>query len=121
VESKHFIGLPIPAAACTVASCVLLFYYLGGAGTIRMVSVVVLIYALAFLMVSNITFYSFKDPALFRRRPFWNLVLAVFIVLIIVARPEVMIFIMCLIYTLFTPVIAGMAQLRKYRRGKAEV
>lgn len=121
VESKHFIGLPIPAAACTVASCVLLFYYLGGAGTIRMVSVVVLIYALAFLMVSNITFYSFKDPALFRRRPFWNLVLAVFIVLIIVARPEVMIFIMCLIYTLFTPVIAGMAQLRKYRKGKAEV
>ncbi|MFA5700406.1 MAG: CDP-diacylglycerol--serine O-phosphatidyltransferase, partial [Desulfuromonas sp.] len=66
VESKNFVGLPIPAAACTVAACVLLFYYLGGAGTIRMVSVVILIYALAALMVSNITFYSFKDPALFK-------------------------------------------------------
>ncbi|MDY0211414.1 MAG: CDP-diacylglycerol--serine O-phosphatidyltransferase [Desulfuromonadaceae bacterium] len=121
VESKNFVGLPIPAAACTVASCVLLFYYLGGTGTIRMVSVVLLIYVLAALMVSNITFYSFKDPALFKRRPFWNLVLAVFIILIIVARPEIMIFVICLIYTLFTPVLAGMGQLRKYRNRHTRV
>ncbi len=121
VESKNFVGLPIPAAACTVAACVLLFYYLGGAGTIRMVSVVILIYALAALMVSNITFYSFKDPALFKRRPFWNLVLAVFIILIIVARPEIMIFVICLIYTLFTPILAGLAQLRRYRKRRTRV
>ncbi|NIQ93225.1 MAG: CDP-diacylglycerol--serine O-phosphatidyltransferase, partial [Desulfuromonadales bacterium] len=33
VESKRFVGLPIPAAAGMVASCVLLFYRLGGSGT----------------------------------------------------------------------------------------
>ena len=121
VESKHFVGLPIPAAACMVASCVLLFYYLGGSGNIRMVSVVVLIYALAGLMVSNITFYSLKDPTLFKQRPFWNLVLAVFLILVIVARPEVMIFIICLAYTLFTPVVAGLARLRRYQRARKTV
>ena len=34
VESKRFVGLPIPSAAWMVASCGLLFYYLRGTGTI---------------------------------------------------------------------------------------
>ena len=62
VESKRFLGLPIPAAASMVASCVLLFYHLGGSGSIRKVSVLILIYVLALLMVSNVRYYSFKDP-----------------------------------------------------------
>lgn len=61
-----------------VASCVLLFYYLGGAGTIKQISVVVLIYSLAFLMVSNVKYCSFKDPELVKRQPFSFLVLAIF-------------------------------------------
>jgi CDP-diacylglycerol--serine O-phosphatidyltransferase len=106
VESKNFVGLPIPAAASMVAACVLLFYHLGGSGTIRMVSVVVLIYSLAVLMVSNIGYYSFKDPELLKRRPFGVLVLAIVLIIVVVAQPELMLFLIFLSYTMFGPVRA---------------
>ncbi|MBN2645202.1 MAG: CDP-diacylglycerol--serine O-phosphatidyltransferase [Desulfuromonadaceae bacterium] len=119
VESKHFVGLPIPAAASMVAACVLLFYHLGGSGTIRMASVLVLIYGLAGLMVSNVAYYSFKDPELLKRRPFGILVLAIFLIIVIVAQPEVMFFLIFITYTLFSPVQALLRYVRLYRQKKA--
>jgi len=118
VDSKHFIGLPIPAAASMVAACVLLFYHLGGAGTIRMVSVLILIYCLAVLMVSNVPYYSFKDPELLKRRPFGMLVLSVVLIIVIVAQPELMFFLIFLTYTMFSPVIALVSFLRKRKHEK---
>ncbi|RMF42033.1 MAG: CDP-diacylglycerol--serine O-phosphatidyltransferase [Deltaproteobacteria bacterium] len=103
VESKRFLGLPIPAAAGMVASCVLLFYYLGGTGTIKKVSVLLLIYGLAFLMVSSIRYYSFKDPELVKRQPFGALVLVIFLVIVVIARPEVMLFSLGLVYVASGP------------------
>ena len=59
---RHFIGLPIPAAADTVASTVLLYYFFGGEGaTHKHIILLVVIYALAALMVSNVRYYSFKE------------------------------------------------------------
>lgn len=98
VESKRFVGLPIPAAACIVATCVLLFYELGGTGTIKMISVVVLVFLLAFLMVSNIKYFSLKDPDLFKRQPFIMLVVAIMLVMAIVAKPEIMLFVFGMAY-----------------------
>ena len=92
VESRRFVGLPIPAAAGMVASCVLLFYHLGGSGTIKKASIVLLIYVLAYLMVSNHSYNSFKDPELFKRQPFSFLVLAIIFIIVIVAQPEIMLF-----------------------------
>lgn len=92
VESKKFIGLPIPAAASIVATCVLLFYELGGSGEIKKVSVVVLVFLLAFLMISNIKYFSLKDPELFKRQPFIMLVVAIVLLIVIVAQPEFMLF-----------------------------
>jgi len=104
VESKRFLGLPIPAAASIVASCVLLFYYLGGSGTIKKVSVLLLIYVLAFLMVSNFRYYSFKDPELVKRQPFGFLVLAILGIIAIVALPEISLFLLFFVYMLSAPV-----------------
>jgi CDP-diacylglycerol---serine O-phosphatidyltransferase len=104
VESKRFVGLPIPAAAAMVSSCVLLFYHLGGTGTIRKASVLLLIYFLAFLMISNFRYYSFKDPELVKRQPFGILVLAIFIIIVIVAQPYIMLFSLALIYAASGPV-----------------
>jgi CDP-diacylglycerol--serine O-phosphatidyltransferase len=98
VESKRFLGLPIPAAASMVATCVLLFYTLGGSGTIKKASILVLIYVLAFLMVSNFRYYSFKDPELVKRQPFGFLVLAIFSIIIIVAQPEIVLFLLFFVY-----------------------
>ena len=113
VESKRFVGLPIPSAAWMVAACVLLFYYLGGTDTIKQISVVVLVYCLAFLMVSNVQYYSFKDPELVKRQPFGFLVLAIFIIVVIVARPEIMLFVFALAYVASGPVSALFGLVRK--------
>jgi CDP-diacylglycerol--serine O-phosphatidyltransferase len=103
VESKRFVGLPIPAAAAIVATCVLLFYEMGGSGTIRQVSIMILIYILAFLMVSNISYYSFKDSELFKRQPFVFLVLGIVLLIVIVAQPEIMLFTLGCIYMISGP------------------
>lgn len=113
VESRRFVGLPIPSAAWMVASCVLLFYHLGGTGTIRKVSVVLLIYILAYLMVSNHNYNSFKDPELLRRQPFGFLVLAIILIIVIVAQPEIMLFTMASLYVISGPVSTVMKYFRK--------
>jgi CDP-diacylglycerol---serine O-phosphatidyltransferase len=116
VESKRFLGLPIPAAAGMVAACVLLFYYFGGSGEIvRKISILLLIYILAFLMVSSIRYYSFKDPELVKRQPFGILVLAIFLIIVIVARPEVMLFIIGVTYTASGPIGKLLSLLRRKR------
>lgn len=116
VESKRFVGLPIPAAASMVAACVLLFHHLGYSGTIRKASVLVLIYVLAFLMVSNFRYYSFKDPELVKRQPFGFLVLAIFILIVVVAQPEIMFFVLFFAYILSGPLGYMIHLLRRRRR-----
>ncbi len=115
VESKRFVGLPIPAAAGIVATCVLLFYELGGSGTVRQVSIMLLLYVLAFLMVSNISYYSFKDPELFKRQPFFFLVLGVVLLIVIVAKPVIMLFTIGCIYMISGPLWT----LKRKRKDKA--
>ncbi len=117
VESRRFVGLPIPAAAGMVASCVLIFYHLGGTGTIKKISVLLLIYTLAYLMVSNHSFHSFKDPELFKRQPFGFLVLAIIFIIVIVAQPEIMLFSLASIYMVSGPI----GTLVKYFKGKSPV
>lgn len=116
VESRRFVGLPIPAAAGMVASCVLLFYHLGGSGTIRKASIVLLIYVLAYLMVSNHSYNSFKDPELVKRQPFSFLVLAIIFIIVIVAQPEIMLFGILSVYVASGPVTT----ILKYFRRKPE-
>ena len=104
LESKRFVGLPIPAAACMVASTVLLFTHFGWPSSYKKLAILVLIYLLAFLMVSSIKFYSFKDPELIKRQPFGFLVLAVVLLIIIAAEPAIMMFVIMLGYVLSGPV-----------------
>ena len=104
VEKGKFNGLPIPAAATFVASTILLYYYLGGAGGFRHVAVLLAIYVLAFLMVSTVKFASFKDLEPFRRRPFNTLVVFVFLALLLAAEPQVMIFLFTSLYIVSGPV-----------------
>lgn len=104
VESKRFVGLPIPGAAWMASSLVIIFHHMGGEGTIKKASVLVLIYVLAALMVSNVRYYAFKDPELFRRQPFGFLVLAIIFIIVIVAEPEIMIFALACIFVSSGPI-----------------
>ena len=86
-DKRYFIGLPIPAAAGSVAAIVL-------ATPERLVSrmwmggLLGLTIVLSYLMISTIKYRSFKDLDLKRRRPGWILpAIALFFVLVAL-RPE---------------------------------
>ncbi len=97
VEKNYFQGLPIPMAAGIVASSVLAFQDLEweSLGSIVLLIMTVL---LAFVMVSNFRYRSFKDLDLKERMPFRYLILGVAILVIVAIRPEVMLFVLFMGY-----------------------
>ncbi|NTW09393.1 MAG: CDP-diacylglycerol--serine O-phosphatidyltransferase [Anaerolineaceae bacterium] len=119
VESKRFIGLPTPAAASMVSATVLLFYHFGWPSSFKKLAILLLIYLLAFLMVSNVKYYSFKDPELIKRQPFGFLVLAVLLFIVIAAEPVLMLFLIFLCYILSGPIAFVVTWPRRRRLEKA--
>ncbi len=119
VESKRFVGLPIPAAASMVSATVLLFYHLNWESSYKRVAILILIYSLAFLMVSSVRYYSFKDPGIIKRQPFAFLVLAVLLLIIIAAEPVVMLFVLFVCYIASGPIGYVMTWPRRRRLKKA--
>lgn len=100
VEKNYFQGLPIPMAAGIVASSYMAFEDLGWSPSVPwqgtlLFSMVVL---LAFVMVSNFRYRSFKDLDLKQRLPFKYLILGVMILVVVALRPEVMLFVLFLTY-----------------------
>ncbi|MSM41351.1 MAG: CDP-diacylglycerol--serine O-phosphatidyltransferase [Geobacter sp.] len=119
VESKRFIGLPTPAAASMVSATVLLFYHFGWPSSFKKLAILALIYFLAFLMVSNVKYYSFKDPELIKRQPFGFLVLAVLLFIVVAAEPVLMLFVIFLCYILSGPIAFFVTWPRRRRLEKA--
>ncbi|MBI5286098.1 MAG: CDP-diacylglycerol--serine O-phosphatidyltransferase [Deltaproteobacteria bacterium] len=113
LESKRFNGLPITAAASLVASTVLLFFYLGQEETAKHVTILVLVYGLAYLMVSNVKYYSFKELNLTQRMPFRLLVGLILVLIVIAAEPQLMLFLLTLGYVLSGPVTVLVGKMRK--------
>lgn len=104
VEKRHFIGLPIPAAAEVVASTVILYYFFGGEGaTYRHLIILLMVYALAGLMVSNIRYFSFKEIYIHRRQPFWVLVVVIVALKLFIAEPQVCLFATFMLYAASGP------------------
>jgi len=98
-EKRHFIGLPIPAAAELLAAIVLLYYRFGGDGTTHKHLLLLLVtYLLAGLMVSNIKYFSFKETELYRRQPFWILIAIIVLLKLFIAEPQIMLFATFLVF-----------------------
>ncbi len=119
VESKRFIGLPTPATASMVSATVLLFDHFGWPSSYKHLAILVLIYFLAILMVSNVRYYSFKDPELIKRQPFGFLVLAVLLLIVIAAEPVIMLFALFSIYISSGPIGFLMTWPRRRRLERA--
>ncbi len=124
-DGDGFIGLPIPAAAATVASTVLVYYFLGGEGaTHKHIILLVVIYALAGLMVSSISYVSPKGVRFNPRQPLWTLVALIVGLGLVIAQPQIIFFTAFLLYALSGPVawILGRLGYRGYReRRRARV
>ncbi|MBI5598441.1 MAG: CDP-diacylglycerol--serine O-phosphatidyltransferase [Deltaproteobacteria bacterium] len=105
IESKRFNGLPVPAAAALVAATELLFHYFSHKEMTKHVTILIIVYLLAFLMVSNVKYYSFKELNLSRRMPFRLLVGMIFLLILIAAEPHLMLFLLAFAYVVSGPVM----------------
>jgi CDP-diacylglycerol--serine O-phosphatidyltransferase len=102
ISNKFFIGLPSPAAAGVIVTSVLFSKEVFGNPTVIQVPIwfTFMIYFLAFLMVSNIPFYSFKNIEYFHAKPFNAMVAFVLFIFVLGLYPEVFLFIFSLSYAL---------------------
>ncbi len=103
ISSDHFVGLPIPAGAGMNATTVLICSKLGIPGDANPVVVLVMLYALSFLMVSTLKYNSFKKPELFIKMSFNVLVGAILILIFIASQPAIALFVIQLIYVISAP------------------
>lgn len=117
---NHFVGLPIPAAAQMITSTVIMYYYLGGAGSPnRHVILLLVIYGLAALMVSNIPYFSPKNNDFKKRHPIWMLVSGIIFITLFIAEWHYMFFTVVLLYTLSGPLLWCFTT-QKHRREKRQ-
>ncbi len=114
VDSKKFNGLPIPGAASLIATTILLFAHFEIDEAGRHVPILLMVFALSFLMVSNFKYNSFKDVDLYRRQPFYTLVLFILLLVIVAYEPQIMLFTVFLIYAGSGPVAALLAWRRRH-------
>jgi CDP-diacylglycerol--serine O-phosphatidyltransferase len=99
-----FTGLPVPAAALTLVSVVLMYKYLGRSGLPdKQVALLLLTYILALLMVSNVAYASFKQLRFDRRQPLWLLVATILALQLVIARYELVIFLFMTVYVVSGP------------------
>jgi CDP-diacylglycerol--serine O-phosphatidyltransferase len=103
-ETKYFKGLPIPAAAMMIALTILLYLRLIETGWVKDIVILVMIYVLAFLMVSNIRYASFKELNLAKRKPFSIFMFIVLSMIVIVMEPVIVLFGFVLAYIFSGPV-----------------
>jgi CDP-diacylglycerol---serine O-phosphatidyltransferase len=102
-DRRYFIGLPSPGAAGTVASMVLFFGRVEF-GRPELFALACATYLVAFLMISNIRYYSFKELDFAKRHPVGVLLVAVLAVLIVAAHPQLFLFLAFTVYALSGPI-----------------
>jgi CDP-diacylglycerol--serine O-phosphatidyltransferase len=113
-DSKFFTGLAIPAAAGVVASLVIFDLHITKMGSqVKPVLILIITLGLAFLMVSTIKYRSFKELKFRRGQHFTYLVWAILALMLIVAWPQVMIFVIFAGYALSGPVTRVTSALMK--------
>ena len=119
-DPRFFVGLPIPAAGTILAVIVVGAEHFQIPVSRAEGPVLVLIYLLAFLMVSNLPYRSLKDVTLNRRKSFNLLVAGVLVFSLVTYRPVLMGLILLTIYLGSGPVVALVRVLSKRRRQKKE-
>ncbi len=105
VEYKKFSGLPSPAAAGMAVSSVFFMKSLSMGNSTVSVIMIILMILTGLLMISNIGYFAMKDLSVFKRRPFEILALLSLSLIVIIAKPDISIFVVFFIYTFISPVL----------------
>ena len=103
IRSEHFVGLPSPASAVVIASIVIAFEDLFATRMNPFIMVMV-VYALAFLMVSNIKYPAFKQFDFKKRVVFSRFLFVILFIYVLATIPRVALFILGVTYAIIGPI-----------------
>ncbi len=103
IKGDHFIGLPTPAAAAVLASLVIGFEDLF-ATRINPIVMVVVVYSLAFLMVSNIKYPAMKKLDFRKRVAFPRFLFVILFIYVLATIPRIALFVLSFSYIVVGPI-----------------
>ena len=115
VDKKYFIGLPIPAAAGTIAVLVLATPE-RLVDRVWMAGLFALTVILSYLMISTLRYRSFKDFDLKRQRRAWILPVIALIFAVVAYRPAATLLAIALVFAASGPVAKVVSLVRESRR-----
>lgn len=104
IESETFNGLPIPVSAGMIVTTVLVLHKFDHTGPTQHLAIPLLVFVLAFLMVSNLKFISFKQLELRKRKPFTVFFGILLLLILIVNEPQIVLFCVAVIYVVHGPI-----------------
>jgi len=100
---KSFTGLPCPAAAAMVATFIMFCGFFSASESVKGLTMLALVYALSYLMVSSFRYMSFKHHETAKAKAFQVLVIMVLVIMVLATEPQITLFFLCLIYALSGP------------------
>lgn len=112
-SKKYFQGLPSPAAAAVIVGMVWVFFDQGIEGRELAPVALVITIAMGLLMVSNVSYYSFKEIDFHNKVPFVAILAIVLVFVFASIDPPKILFGSFLIYALSGPVISVIRRIRK--------
>lgn len=114
-DKRFFRGLPSPSGAAVVAGTVWVFDSAGVAGSAVALPTLLITVTAGILMVSNLSYYSFRDIKLNERVPFTYILGVVLVFTLIAVNPPLVLYTLFGLYVLSGPMLAGYRSWRKYR------
>lgn len=117
-DNSSFTGLPIPMAAAAVCGIVLFSEVVG---QIPPTLVLAGMYLLSFLMVSTVRYPSFKQIGYIKAHPFQLLVAGLLLLVVVALKPEVMIFVLTMVFIFGGMLLEGVRHIREYARERKQL
>ncbi|QWR78058.1 CDP-diacylglycerol--serine O-phosphatidyltransferase [Candidatus Magnetomonas plexicatena] len=97
-ESKHFTGMPIPAAATILSTFVIFYEHMFNDHPHKSYFVLALTIVISLFMISTLRFHGAKEINFKERKPFLFLVAMIITLTVVVMHPPIMLFVLAISY-----------------------
>ncbi|MFI0400442.1 MAG: CDP-diacylglycerol--serine O-phosphatidyltransferase [Thiolinea sp.] len=119
-DKKYFTGLPSPTAAALMAGMVWVFNDMNYSGNNLQFPALLMTLTAGLLMVSNVSYYSFKEFDLRNKVPFMVMIVVLLVFALTTIDPPKVLFTVFVAYTLSGPVIWLVRRYKRMQRRKKE-
>lgn len=117
VSKRWFIGIPSPTAAALIVGLIWVNHSYERVPAVEWICLLITLFA-GLSMVAQVPFWSFKEINIRRKVPFFAMIVAMLVLLIIAMEPSLVLFLFFLGYSLSGYVMFGWRWLKRRRQGK---